>query len=172
MSRRIVSIALFALGATALPLGAQAKPAVRKQGTTTTGAVEKAAVNKAWADAIATFKTGNASAIAALYTADAMMLDPSMPTIMGRANIEKSMQAMFATTKLIDMTHKSDALDVFGDVAIDNGTYSQTLQEKGKAPVTVRSRYTIVFRQVDGKWLVHRDVGTPLPPPAAAPAKK
>lgn len=169
MYRRARITALVAL-VTAAQLGAQGTRAVRQQGTA--AATTKAAINKVWDDAVATFKTGDASAIAAMYTPDAVMIDPAMATVTGRANIEKVMKGMFATTKLVGMTHKSDGISVIGDVAIDNGTYEQTLQEKGKAPMTVRARYTLVFTQVEGKWLVHRDVSTPLPPAPSPAAKK
>ena len=164
MSRRLMhAAAVAALTVTAVAAGAQV---VKEQGSS--AAAAKAAINRHWDDVIATFKAGNPAALAALYTTDAMMVAPTMATVTGRVNIEKIFKDWTPTTKFIDMTRKPAALEVYGDIAIENGTNAQTLQEKGKAPMKVEQRYTIVFKKINGKWLVHRDVSTPMP----APAKK
>ena len=158
MIRRSLALASFAFTFQALAAGAQ----VKQQGGN--GSSIHTAINKAWDDAAATFKSGNTSAMGALYTDDAMMLQPGMPTVSGRANIEKVLKGFMAGTKFVDMTHKSSGIFVTGDIAIDNGTYTQTLQEKGKPPMTVDARYELVFKNVNGKWLVLRDVTVPMPP--------
>ena len=89
MYRRACITALCTL-ASAAQLGAQGTRAVRQQGAPV--ASTTAAINKVWDDALATFKSGDASAMAAMYTADAVMIDPTMATVSGRANIEKAMK--------------------------------------------------------------------------------
>ncbi|MEP6992308.1 MAG: nuclear transport factor 2 family protein [bacterium] len=167
MSRRSLAIALLAaVAAVGSVAVAQAPGAVKQQGATAESAA-RAAINRTWDDVMVAAKAGDAATLGALYTDDAIMIDPSMPTITGRANIEKMIRSWLATARLIDMTRTSSGIDVFGDIAIDNGTITQTVQEKGKAPMKVRSRYTMVFRNVNGRWLTLRDVTTPMPPARA-----
>ena len=165
MSRRFMqAAAIAALTVTATFSGAQG---VKQQGASSVAA--RTAINRVWDDVVAAAKAGDAPAMAKIYTSDAMMVDPGMPTVTGRANIEKTLKGWFATTKFIGMTRQQTAFETYGDLAIENGIYAQDLQEKGKAPTKVTGRYTIVWKQVDGQWLAHRDVGTPMPP---APTKK
>jgi uncharacterized protein (TIGR02246 family) len=158
------TVAIVALTFSTAVAGAQG---VKQQGASTAAA--RTAINHAWDEVVAAAKAGDASALAKIYTPDAMMIDPSMPTVTGRANIEKTLKDWLATTKFIGMTRQQTAFETLGDVAIENGTFTQDVQEKGKPPMKVTGRYTLVWKQVDGKWLAHRDVSTPMPP---APAKK
>jgi uncharacterized protein (TIGR02246 family) len=151
--------AIAAVTLTATLAGAQG---VKQQGAG--AAAVRAAINRSWDVFTAAAKAGDATAAAKGYTPDAMMIDPGMPTVTGRANIEKGLKEWFGTTKFLGMTREQTALETYGDIAIENGTFSQDLQEKGKAPMKSAGRYTLIWKQVDGKWLVHRDVTTPMPP--------
>jgi len=147
-------------------LHAQAKP----QGAPTSIAAARRAIDALWTKSIAAAKAGDAAALTAMYTADAVLIDPSMPTITGRAKIGKMFRDLFATTKLVDYSHVETAFDVSGggDLAVENGTYTETVQERGKPPAPASARYTLVFKKVNGQWLIARDVATPMAP---APTK-
>ena len=87
-----------------------------------------------------------------------------MGNVSGRANIETMMKEWFATSKFLGLTRQPIAFEQYGDVAIENGTASASMQENGKPVTKSDGRYTIVWKNVNGKWLVHRDVTTPMPP--------
>lgn len=158
--RMLTAIALLVLSQSV----AQAQAGTVKQQGGTSGAVAKAAITKMWDDLITAGKRGDAAALGAFYTDDAMIIDPSMPTAAGRANIIDLYKSMMAGMKFIDNKITTTSLEVFGDVAVQNGTYTVTLQEKGKAPANTTARFEAVLRNVNGKWLIHRDITIPMPP--------
>lgn len=160
MARRLLTIALLA----AVALSSQVSNAqVSQQGKT---AAVSRAVDDVWARAVDGLKKGDVAALTAVYTNDAMIVEPDSPTTTGRAQIAANLKQMFASTKFLGMTHTRTALEVSGNLAVENGTVVQTFQESGKAPQKVERRYTLVFKNVNGKWLVLRDVSTPMPPTA------
>jgi ketosteroid isomerase-like protein len=92
------------------------------------------------------------------------LIDPRYGDGECRANIEKVDKECRSTTTFLGQTRQVTSLEIYGDVAIETGTLSQTMQEKGKPAIKSELRYTLVWKNVDGRWLVHRDVGTPMPP--------
>jgi len=129
------------------------------------GSVQRA-IEEVWARVIDADKKGDAVALAANYAEDAMLIDPSAPTITGRANIEKFYKDLLASVKLLDVNRTQTSLEVSGNLAVENGTYTHRFQQAGKAPLESTDRYTVVFKNVSGRWLVSRDVATPMPEPA------
>jgi uncharacterized protein (TIGR02246 family) len=130
MSRRLLGLLLLI----ALPV---ATSVVQAQSMSQSGGGKAAAqrgIDDAWARAAEGLKKGDAAAIAALYTNDAIVIGPDAPTSSGRASIEKDMHTMFASSKFLDVSHQSTALDVSGDIAVDTGVYTMTVQEQGKPP--------------------------------------
>jgi uncharacterized protein (TIGR02246 family) len=121
------------------------------------------AIDDVWARVIAADKKGDAAALAANYTEDAMVIDPSAPTISGRANIEEFYRSLLATTKLLDVRRTQTSLEVSGNLAVENGTYTHRVQQGSNPPIESTDRYTVVFRNVNGRWLVSRDIATPMP---------
>ncbi len=160
MSRHVRLVALTAALLAAAPLPAQQ---VRQQGST---AAARQAIEKVWQSVNEIARRGDAVALAALYTPDALAIDPSMPTVAGRPAIEKLFRDRFATTRFIDMTREQTSFEVYGNIALESGTYSQTWQEKGKSPTVLKARYTAIWKRVEGRWLLHRDLTIPLPPEA------
>jgi uncharacterized protein (TIGR02246 family) len=158
--RNTLRTGTLALLLSGLALGAT-KAQVKQQGATK--ASVKAAIDAVWDKAILASKRGDAAMMATIYTPDVMLIDPTMATVSGRDSVVSLLRGMFATTKFVDETHQQTALEVSGDLAVENGTYTQTMQERGKAPASVSGRYTLVFRNVNGQWLVLRDITTPNP---------
>lgn len=140
--------------------GSHASAQVAQQGKTT---AVKHAIDELWARAIAADKKGDAAAVAAIYADDASVIDPESPTVTGRANIEQFYRDAFASTKVLDVARKPTSFEVSGDLAVETGTYTQRVQEVGKAPTEAQARYTVVFKNVSGHWRVLRDVATPMP---------
>jgi uncharacterized protein (TIGR02246 family) len=150
----VVMLSVVALGT----LHAQ----VKQQGNATAAA--RTAIDALWSSSILAARQGDADALAAMYAPDAMIVDPTMATLSGRANIQNLFRGMLATMKFIGETHQTTSFDVSGDLAVETGTYVQTIQERGKAPATSSSRYTLVFKNLNGQWFILRDVATPMPP--------
>jgi hypothetical protein len=107
------------------------------------------AIDDVWARVIAADKQGDAAALAANYTED--------------ANIEEFYRSLLATTKLLDVRRTRTSLEVSGNLAVENGTYTHRVQQGTNPPIESTDRYTVVFRNVNGRWLVSRDIATPMP---------
>ena len=111
----------------------------------------------------------DAAGLAALYTEDAQLLPPGSEIVSGRAAIQEFAAKMnppdgpaleIATVE----TH------VFGDYAHRQGSF----RIKGvDGATTDGGKFIELWKKVDGRWLIHRDIwnsDTPAPPAAAAPA--
>lgn len=155
-SRLLLETLFVALAATPFSANAQVAPS----GKTT---AVKRDIEQVWRRVIEADKKGDAAAVAAVYAEDAMIIDPVAPTVTGKANIEKFYKDALATTKVLEVTRTQTGFETSGNLAVENGTYIQRVQENGKSPAEVSARYTIVFKNVNGRWLVSRDVATPLP---------
>ena len=155
-TRLLIKALLVAVAVTPLSANAQ----LTQQGKT---ASVKRDIEEVWRRVIEADKKGDAAAAAAIYANDAMIIDPSAPTVTGRANIEKFYRDAFAAAKVLEVTRTQSGFETSGNLAVENGTYTQRVQENGKPPAESRARYTIVFKNVNGRWLVSRDVATPLP---------
>jgi uncharacterized protein (TIGR02246 family) len=123
------------------------------------------AVDEAWAGAA---KAGDGEAIAALYTADAVLLPPGEPIVKGAA--AKKYWVDFGNgfsgpTELNTMT-----VEGAGDVATAIGTYKMAMTPKkaGAKPLPVdEGKYIEVLkRQGDGSWKIAYDIWNPNAPPA------
>jgi uncharacterized protein (TIGR02246 family) len=99
---------------------------------------------------------GDAKAIAALYTEDAIEMPPNAPMVKGRAAILQFYEKAFAggtTINSFTLTH----LDTHaaGDRGYDVGTYTQGATPKGATnPVADSGKYTVILKRVGSAWLV------------------
>jgi len=163
MLRRHAVAAILAASTCIAPAGAA--QAVHQQGANATAA--RAATDKAWDDLIIATSAGNAAMLAASYTADALIVDPYLATVSGRDAIERRYTEFLALRKFIGMTRQPVAFAQYSeDTAIENGTYSQSFQEIGKPVTKIEARYNLVWKNVDGRWLLHRNIAAPLSPAA------
>jgi uncharacterized protein (TIGR02246 family) len=145
-----------------LVIGSSASPAAQN----TAKGSQNAAIH-AVADAyVQASLKGDAKAIAALYTDDAVEMPPNAPMIKGRAAIEQYYQKQFGSgTKVatFSLTHlESQAL---GDNAYDVGTYSQNITPPGAKPGTDTGKYTVILKRSGGAWKVAYAIyNSDLPP--------
>lgn len=114
------------------------------------------------------FNAGDAAAVAAVYTEDATLMPPGVPTMKGRAAIEKFMRDGFAQGPAkIALT--TDELFTMGDAAVRRGTYRVTGADDA---VLDAGKYVEIWRRVDEAWLICIDIwnadAAPVMP--AAPA--
>jgi uncharacterized protein (TIGR02246 family) len=124
----------------------------------------------------AAYNSGDAAAVANLYSEDGVALPAHQPAIEGRAAIQQWLQGFFAenTAKLVIT---SQELQIAGDWAYDRGMFTMTLTPKkgGGKPIEDAGKYLVILkRQADGAWKVHRDMdnsNNPMAPPPGARKK-
>ena len=112
------------------------------------------AVNRQFEEGVA---NGDAAAIAALYTEDAIVVAPEAPVVEGRANIQEFWVNVLTGMSLKKVTLNSTNLEVAGDVACEVGTGILELAPEGGEAATAEVRWMVYWKKVDGKWLLHRD---------------
>ena len=110
---------------------------------------------------------GDAKAIAALYTEDAVEMPPNQPMIKGRAAIQAYYEKEMASGMKVNsftLTH----LDTHaaGERGYDVGTYRQSVTPKGAAPVSDSGKYTVIVKRSGTGWQVAYAIyNSDQPPP-------
>lgn len=99
------------------------------------------------------FLAGDEKAIAELYTEDAKIVAPGTPIVSGRGEIAKFWRG-FMDTGVKDVTLKTLHASGSEDLAYEDGV--ATVLGKDGSPSGVR--YVVVWKRVDGKWYLHRDI--------------
>jgi ketosteroid isomerase-like protein len=98
----------------------------------------------------------NFSAIDRIYTADATVLPPGAPMIVGRENIrgfwQTAIEAMNATGGALNTL----SLEVHDDTAVEIGR--ATIESAGP---TLEVKYVVVWKREDGAWKLHIDIWNP-----------
>jgi uncharacterized protein (TIGR02246 family) len=103
---------------------------------------------------------GDASLIASAYTSDAEAFPPNSDVVRGRPAIEKLWKSVLDSGingfELVTTEVASQ-----GNLAYEVGTYVMKMKD-GK--VADRGKYCVVWKKVNGRWLLHRDIcSTNLP---------
>src|SRR5262245_5470911 len=134
---------------------------------------DTAGINKVRDDFTAAFNAGDAAKVAAIYAPDAVVMPTHQPLITGRDGVENYNKTFFDMF-MAKITVSPLETKVFGDRALDRGTYTIELTPKaGGNPIKDEGKYLILLqRQADGSWKVTHDIdNTSLPEaPPAAPA--
>ena len=104
------------------------------------------------------FSRGDAAAIAAFYTDDAVVMPPNSKMIKGRKAIEEFWKgAMGMGVRSIQL----DTLDVQSgtDLAYEIGNATMIIQPQGGKAATDTVKYVVVWkRQPDGSWKLAADI--------------
>ena len=110
------------------------------------------------------FAAGDAAAMAALVTADAVWMPPEEPAITGRATIQNRYTNMFSElrNRFENISHslEVDDVQVCGDWAISRGRYrlEMTLRAVPHTVVVTGKNAHTYSRQADGRWLIASDI--------------
>ncbi|HEV3261256.1 MAG TPA: SgcJ/EcaC family oxidoreductase [Gemmataceae bacterium] len=111
---------------------------------------DDAAITKNRLAFVKAFHSGDAEALAALWTPDGDYMDESGRDLKGRAAIEKAFTAFFAENKGLKLRIDIGSVRfVTPEVAIEDGTTD--VIPPGGAPPN-RTRYSIVHVKKDGQW--------------------
>ncbi len=107
--------------------------------------------NQAFMDA---FNKNDATALAALYTEDALLMPPNREFVAGRQDIQAFWQQLFGMgiTEVRLKTLESEALD---DLAIEVCGF--TLHERRGQALT-KGKAMVMWRRHDGGWKLHRHI--------------
>jgi len=140
MPRKHLRLALFAAAMVcAAPAMAQSKAAIQK-------------LNDAWD---AAFNKGDGAAVAAMYAEDAYVLPSGSDMVQGRTAIagfwSQAVQQL-GDAKLTTL----DVLPLGRGAAREIGTFS--FKTKGATPQDVVGKYAVVWRKIDGQWLLATDI--------------
>ena len=113
-------------------------------------AASVAAATAAWVDA---FNSRDPARVSALYDPDAVLSDATeaKPRVGASAIADYYKSARERPTQRIALGEH--AIRLYGDTAIDSGTYNLFEMRGGEATVTP-ARYTLVYRQRGGKWVI------------------
>ncbi len=109
------------------------------------------------------FNQGDAAAVAALYTEDALVLPPNAEMVEGPDAIEAFWRGVMQTG-VEDVSLKTLSLHAAGRVAVEVGTYSLSIAPAG---LTDSGKYVVVWKQEEGgAWKLQTDIwnsSQPLP---------
>ena len=133
---------------------------------TPTGQPLPANPSQAWADAL---NKGDATAIAALYTDDALLMPPGTPLLRGKAAIEEQLAKEAGGGFKIEIT--SMETQSHGDVGHNLGTFTV----RGADDVVVDTgKFIEIWKRVNGEWKLYADIynsDIPPAPPVLAPVQ-
>jgi uncharacterized protein (TIGR02246 family) len=117
------------------------------------------------------YTAGNADAIGALYTDDAISQTNMQETARGRAAIVEQIKATMNQFN-VRMDATPSETHTLGNNGWERGTYKMVLTPKaGGAPIDAEGRYMLILEKGANGWRVARDMdNTATPPPAPAPA--
>ena len=120
------------------------------------------AIRKANSDYVEAMKTGDAAAIAAPYTDDAVFVGIDGACTRGRAEIEKMYRARFERSGLAKSTRiNSRRVVVDGNLAYESGSGEIGRLREGKLSTDSARFLTVWQRQGDGQWKILRNVVLP-----------
>ncbi len=127
-------------------------------------AADEATIRKAVESYVAAFNQGDAKALAALWSPEAVYTNPaSGEQAVGREAIEKQFAGVFADAKGAKLEAKTDSVRfVSPNVAVEQGTAKVIRPDQ--APE--ESDYTAVYVKHEGQWLLDRVSEEDVPAPA------
>lgn len=118
-------------------------------------AADIAVNNRDFENAVA---AGNVEAIAALLAPDVMALPPDGPVVTGREAVKQLWASAISEHGLTSCRITTDTLDVVGDIASETGRATLTMAPPGGKSETASIKYLVVWKRLNGKWLLHRDI--------------
>ena len=122
------------------------------------------------------FNSGDAAALAPLYTEDAVLVNDTGP-IYGREAIVKHWADVFKQVQFSNHLDKRDQnsphiIGTAGNEAWSNGEWSTTLKGEKFGPVDAKGNWVEIYRREGDTWKKRFDMwnATPAPPASATPS--
>jgi uncharacterized protein (TIGR02246 family) len=125
-----------------------------------------AAVNEIWKQYASSLNSGDVDRWISLWTEDGVQMPPDSPPVVGKEQIRTKMKAALDRFAF-DISVTSAEVRAAGDWAFSRGIYKATLtpREGGKAILVDGKYMTILQRQADRSWKIHRDIFNSNAPP-------
>ncbi len=111
------------------------------------------AIENAWA---AAFNAKDVATIVGFYADDAISMNDDQPMLVGKADIQKGIEAEMANRKAIGKV-SFETLEVYGDETRVTEIGKTTVRTDA-AIVTYSGKYMAVWEKRNGKWLTIRDI--------------
>ena len=118
-----------------------------------------AAVNDIWNQYASSLNSGDVDRWISLWTEDGVQMPPDSPPVIGRTQIRTTMKAILDYFAF-DIAVTPQEVRAAGDWAFSRGIYKATMTpKKGGKTVLIDGKYmSILQRQADGSWKIHRDI--------------
>jgi uncharacterized protein (TIGR02246 family) len=122
----------------------------------------RAAIEAANKKFMAAFNKQDAAGIAATYSPDASAFPPNASIVKGRDAIQKMWQDVL-TSGIASASLVTTEVESSGNLAYESGTYEMKLKD---GTVADKGKYCVVWKKVNGQWMLHRDIwSTDMPAP-------
>ena len=156
---RVLALVLFIIALT----GCQQAP-TGPQPLTDADREQHAALEETFRQA---FLAGDADAVAALYSEDAILSPPGSEMVQGKENIQEWLSTFFKMAKITEFTFTTVALSGENDLAYAAGIFNMKIVFQGSdTPVSDTGKYLDVRRkQADGSWKYVADTWNSNQPP-------
>ncbi|MCU9848496.1 DUF4440 domain-containing protein [Defluviimonas sp. D31] len=106
----------------------------------------------------AAFNGGDAAGVAALYSADAVLMPPDMAMVNGREGAE-ALWAGFIEAGATDLDLTTVTLDLAGDMANEIGTFTLSVPDGNGGMQSVAGKYIVIWKRDEaGAWNLHWDI--------------
>jgi len=122
-----------------------------------------AAATQVWANAMT---SRDIDRVLALYDSEAVLWGTRSPTLRDTPTARRD---YFSILRTAPPSYKAvlgeQRIRIYGDIAINTGTYTFWTVRDGKE-ITVPARFSFVYRNVGGRWLIvdHHSSAVPAPP--------
>ncbi len=110
--------------------------------------------------------TQNDSAISAIYAADAVLMPPNMPRVMGDG-VRKFWAELWPMKASLHLA--PGTIVVSGDRAVEEGNWTFAVPTPAGEQKD-NGKYLVIWRKTDGKWHAVQDIWNSDNPPPTAPA--
>lgn len=106
-------------------------------------------------DYITSFNTGNYDQVAAMFSPEGVLMEPSHDSAYVRKAVEQQLR-LFGDEGYGDMRAETVRVDKSGDMAVELGRYSLTIRQPNATMIGERGKYVRVWWRL-GAWLVVAD---------------
>ena len=135
-------------------------------------AADTAAIHAVINQLFAAYNAGDAAAVGATFSDDAILMPDKEAAVEGKPAIQAWYAGLFKNVT-VNASYTPLETQVAGDWAYDRGSGTVTATSKSGGPVTESFKILIICkRQTDGSWKIHCGILNNNNPPAAAAAKK
>ncbi len=90
-------------------------------------------------------------------------LPPDSPIVAGHEAVKQLWASAITEYGMTSFRITTDNLDVVGDLASEVGRATMTMAPPGGKNETATIKFLVVWKRLNGKWLLHRDIYNSIP---------